>query len=297
MRKRRKKTTLMIAFISVAIVSIFSTFFGNTENPLSSMLQKKVSAIKKEKVEKEEKIEENNKKSKQIVGAIKSSSQKYGYDSRKVLEKLNSYDYSNNGEKIVFLTFNDGPSSNTPNILDILNKHQVKATFFITGKSLEDDDGAKILKQTLNEGHAIGYHTYSHNNSSLYPDGNLDIDSFIYDLKSSEKILKKTLGDNFFSNIIRCPGGYRNLNNTEELGEYFKKNNLVYIDWNALNADDQGKKKNAEELFQYAKQTSSGKEMVVLLMHDGSGKEETVKSLDKIINYYKDNGYEFKILI
>lgn len=299
MRKKKKKTTLMIAFISVAIVSLFSMFFGNTQNPLKSMLQKKVSAIREEKFEKEKQIEEEHEeKSEPIVGAIKDSSTKYGYDSLKISQKLNSYDYSNNGEKIVFLTFNDGPSTtNTPAILDILNKHQVKATFFIQGKSLAIDGADKILKRTLDEGHSIGYHTYSHDTSSLYPDGNLDIKSFTYDLKSTEKVFKEILGDRFFSNILRCPGGFINWNNMEPLKKYLNENNMISIDWNSLNADNQGKRKNTEELFQYAKQTSAGKEIVVLLMHDGYGKEETVKSLDKIINYYKDNGYKFKILI
>ena len=58
----------------------------------------------------------------------------------------------------------------------------------------------------------------------------------------------------------------------------------------------EGKRKNAKELTEYAIKTSEGKEMVVLLMHDTYGKEETVKALPGIIKYFKDNGYEFKTL-
>ncbi len=72
---------------------------------------------------------------------------------------------------------------------------------------------------------------------------------------------------------------------------------MASIDWNAINADAEGKKKTANELVEYAIKTSEGKEMVVLLMHDTYGKEETVKALPKIIEYYKNNGYEFKVLV
>lgn len=72
---------------------------------------------------------------------------------------------------------------------------------------------------------------------------------------------------------------------------------MASIDWNAINSDAEGKKKTSNELVEYAIKTSEGKEMVVLLMHDTYGKEETVKALPKIIEYYKNNGYEFKVLV
>ena len=77
---------------------------------------------------------------------------------------------------------------------------------------------------------------------------------------------------------------------------YLEKNNIASIDWNALNADAEGRKKNAQELADYAIKTSQGKDIVVLLMHDTYGKEETAKALPTIIKYFKDNGYEFKTL-
>ena len=83
----------------------------------------------------------------------------------------------------------------------------------------------------------------------------------------------------------------------EPLDNYLEEKNMVSIDWNALNADAEGKRKNARELTEYAIKTSQGKEIVVLLMHDTYGKEETVKALPAIIKYFKDNGYAFKTLV
>ena len=83
----------------------------------------------------------------------------------------------------------------------------------------------------------------------------------------------------------------------DALDNYLDKNNMASIDWNALNKDAEGAKKNADQLVQEAINTSKWKEMVVLLMHDTYGKEETAKALPQIIKYFKDNGYKFKTLV
>ena len=82
----------------------------------------------------------------------------------------------------------------------------------------------------------------------------------------------------------------------DQLDNYLNENNMASIDWNALNADAEGRKKNAQELADYAIKTSQGQDIVVLLMHDTYGKEEIAKALPTIIKYFKDNGYEFKTL-
>ncbi len=123
------------------------------------------------------------------------------------------------------------------------------------------------------------------------------MEAFKEDYEKNDKLLKSILGENFTTHVMRCPGGYMSWKNMDELDEYLEKNNIASIDWNALNADAEGPKKNAKQLAQYAIKTSEGKEMVVLLMHDTYGKEETVKALPTIIKYFKDNGYEFRTLV
>ena len=244
---------------------------------------------------------EEEKEEEKVVNYVGTNEEgkKYTYDANKVAQKLSKYDYSNNGEKIVFLTFDDGTSkTNTPEVLRILDENNVKATFFLTGSNIENggETAKELIRQEFNSGHAIANHSYSHDFKKLYPGRYLDMNAFKEDFDKNDKLLKSVLGDNFSTRVIRCPGGYMSWKGMDELDKYLEENNMVSIDWNALNADAEGKKKNSQELYNYAVETSKGKEMVVLLMHDTYGKEETVKALPDIIKYFKDNGYEFKTL-
>lgn len=223
----------------------------------------------------------------------------YAYDSSIVWNKLANRDYSNE-EKIVFLTFDDGPSTTvTPEVLKVLKEKNVKATFFVMGKTIEQggDEAKKILKEVYESGHAIGNHTYSHNYKKLYPGGKLNLNNFLEDLNQNEKLIQEALGNpNYHTRVYRAPGGTMSWKNMQELKDYSVANNISPIDWNALNKDAEGKKKTPEQLVSEAIKYSEGKDMVVLLMHDTYGKENTAKSLDKLIDWYKENGYTFKTL-
>ena len=295
MRKKRRridvKKLALVVTAFITIMGIITTTWAYVDN------QKKIKA-EQLRIEEQKRKEEEEKK-KYTVGTSHEG-KKYTYDANIVAEKLSKYDYSNNGEKIVFLTFDDGTSTtNTPKVLDILKKEGVKATFFITGQNVEygGEKARDLIKQEFNEGHAIANHSYTHDVKKLYPNRVLDIDAFKADFEKNDKMLKDILGKYFSTRVIRCPGGYMSWKGMEPLDKYLSENNMVSIDWNALNADAEGKRKNARELTEYAIKTSQGKEIVVLLMHDTYGKEETVKALPAIIKYFKDNGYAFKTLV
>ena len=289
-KKSNVKKAVLIIIALITITGIVSTTWAYVDN------QRKIKAEQLKIEEEKRKAEEEKKK--YTVGTSHEG-KKYSYDASVVAEKLQKYDYSNNGEKIVFLTFDDGTSTtNTPKVLDILKKEGVKATFFITGQNVEygGEKARDLIKQEFNEGHAIANHSYTHDVKKLYPNRVLDIDAFKADFEKNDKMLKEVLGKYFSTRVIRCPGGYGSWKGMEPLDEYLDENKMISIDWTSLNADAEGKKKNAKELANYAIKTSEGKEMVVLLMHDTYGKEETVKALPAIIKYFKDNGYEFKTL-
>ncbi|GHU86609.1 polysaccharide deacetylase [Clostridia bacterium] len=252
-----------------------------------------------------------------IVGALPEAAKKYGFDAREIAKRLKAWDFSalkfdsptsdgkqENSEKklekkVVFLTFDDGPSSNnTPQILDILKKEKVHATFFIVGYGLEKEESREVLKRELAEGYAIGTHTYSHDYKKLYPGRILNIENFKAELEMCNNKCKEVLGKNFKTRIVRCPGGSMSWKGMAPLTEYFDQNNMASLDWNVEIGDAQGRPKKATQLVEYMKsKMNPDTKMVVLLMHDSNTKGETVKALRKIIKYFKDNEFEFKILV
>ena len=303
--KRRKKinikNTIILVIIGIALIFAGVKLVNWTVSYISEKNQERIERLKQEEAKRiaaEKKRKEEEEAKKRMVG-VNHEAKKYSYDALKVAEKLKNYDYSNNGEKVVFLTFDDGASTTvTPKILDTLEKEDVRATFFVTGKTIENggDKARELIKRSFNYGNAIANHSYSHNYSALYPNRILNLQNFIDDFKKTDDLLKDILGPYFSTRVIRCPGGYMSWKGMEPLDNYLQENNMASIDWNALNRDAEGRKKTATELVEQAKKTSEGKEMVVLLMHDTYGKEETAKALPQIIKYFKDNGYEFKTL-
>lgn len=295
--KRNKNQILFYVWLSLLITimnytAIEVTQYVNEVKQERIELQKQKEKVAKEKREKE--LEEQLK----MVGVNKEGKE-YTYDAKKIQNKLKAYDYSNNGNKIVFLTFDDGSSTSvTPKILEILKEEGIRATFFVCGKTIEDggEEVKELVKKSFDYGNAIGNHSYSHDYHTLYPDRSLDITAFKKDFQKTDDILKDILGEHFSTRVIRCPGGHMSWNNMEKLDKYLDENNMAEIDWNALNSDAEGKKKNARELVQQTIKTSTGKDIVVLLMHDTYGKDETAKALPDIIRYFKEQGYDFKTL-
>ena len=206
--------------------------------------------------------------------------------------KLNNINSLSQGKKVVYLTFDDGPSrAVTPHILDILKQNNVKATFFILGtmgKYYPD-----LIKREYDEGHYIANHGYSHVYSKIYENK----ETFLEEIEETEKVIRKALDDeNYKTHLFRYPGGatggkYNEIK--QELKQFLSENGYGYIDWNALTRDSEGKF-TKEELIENAKKTCSGKNTVVLLMHDAGNKITTYEALNDIILYLKEEGYEFR---
>ena len=219
-----------------------------------------------------------------------------------LLNGTKQYPVRTDGKKVVYLTFDDGPSTtNTPQVLDILDRYNVKATFFVLGSSIDKSDGAKeVLKEEVKRGHAIANHTYSHDYSYLYPNRVMNVDNIVSDLEKSESSMKAVLGKDFSTRVIRLPGGYWSWEGRSPMKEAMEQNGYYNVDWNALNKDAEGKKKNSDELVQCVKESvevlGPNADSVVLLMHDTYGKEETVKALPRIIEYLQIQGFEFRTI-
>lgn len=202
------------------------------------------------------------------------------------------------GKKVVYLTFDDGPSETvTPKILDILKKENVKATFFVLGSSIDSSKESKnILKREVAEGHSIGNHTYSHNYSYLYPNRVINVENFMSDIEKANKSIKAVLGADFAVRAIRFPGGYMSWKDKDGINDILKKKGYYHIDWNSMSKDAEGENKSSEQLLEEVKSSVHGREKAVILMHDNYGKEETAKALPEIIDYLKEQGYEFRTI-
>lgn len=296
---RKVKLIISALLLGVATVSGVKAYGKLQEVKTEKAKQVEMKRIEEEKKKAEEERlkaeEEERRRQKYGVGP---NGEADSYDAKIIWDKLSKYDYTNNGEKIAFLTFDDGPSTTvTPQILDILKEEGVKGTFFVLGKQLETEEGAALLKRIYEEGHAIANHSYSHNYKKLYPGRNLNLNAFIEEINATESKVKEILGENFNINVVRCPGGFMSWKGMNELKGYLEENNMASIDWNSLNGDAEGKTRSPQELLNRFNQTFGNNDIEVILMHDTYGKENTAKMLKQLINQLKEKGYTFKTLV
>ena len=191
-------------------------------------------------------------------------------------------------KKVIYLTFDDGPSYKVTNkVLDILKENEVQATFFLIGNQIKDKE--EVVKRIYEEGNSIGLHTYTHNFKKIY----CDEDKFIQEMMICRSEINETIGVS--PNIIRFPGGsYKHLSK-----DYLKKlhdNNFKVYDWNADNSDGLNPKIEPYNLYTKAIKGSDERQAVVLLLHCTDMNKNTCQALPNIIKYYKSHGYEFKII-
>ena len=206
-----------------------------------------------------------------------------------------------NENKSIFLTFDDGPTSSTKSVLDILDKENINATFFVLGTSLEKDGASEIVKDTIYRGNAIANHTYTHNYKTLYPSNTISVDTFMREIEKTGALLKNILGEDFNTSVIRLPGGYMsrehfNDKNLESLDARLLEKNIVQIDWNAENGDGITFKESVDEMVSRVIKQTENQDHIVVLMHDSLYKEKTIEALPKIIKHFKSLDYEFKVI-
>lgn len=198
--------------------------------------------------------------------------------------------FRKDGKKVAFLTFDDGPTKNiTPRILDTLKHYNVKATFFVLGQLAEQN--GDLLKREYEEGHSIGNHSHSHDYKNIYK----SVPSFMQEFNTANKIIETSIGNGFKTELFRFPGGsFEKRKNPFK--EKLKSEGLRYIDWNVSSGDAAGQNVPVQNILSNIKNTSAGKNHIVILMHDASTKKTTADALPQIIEYLKSQGYEFKTL-
>ena len=190
----------------------------------------------------------------------------------------------------IYLTFDDGPGEHTDRLLDILKKYDVKATFFVTGRG----DDVTILRE-YQEGHTVALHTFSHDYAYIYS----SVENYFNDLGKVAERVKNITGED--AKIIRFPGGASNTVSKKYdskirimsiLTQEVLNRGYVYFDWN-VDSDDAGRADTEDKVFvNVAAHLKEGTNVV--LQHDI--RSYSVDAVERIIEYGKANGYDFKAL-
>lgn len=188
-------------------------------------------------------------------------------------------------DKVIYLTFDDGPSANTARLLDVLAKYNVKATFFVVNTGYTD-----ILSRMAAEGHSIGIHSATHDYDKIYDSE----DAFFADLYQMQDIIAAKAG--VTTTLMRFPGGSSNTVSSfnpgimTRLTEEVERRGFQYFDWN-VSSGDAGEVYTADEVFANVVQGCCGRSISVVLQHDS--KDFSVDAVEKIIQWGLDNGFTF----
>ena len=186
----------------------------------------------------------------------------------------------------VYLTFDDGPSERTAEILDILAEYDIKATFFVTGK--EDEASRDLYKRIVDEGHTLGMHSYSNKYSEVYESR----EAFAEDYQKLRGYLKEVTGTD--CRYYRFPGGSNNQISDvpmSSLISYLQEQGTVYFDWN-ITAGDAAASYTAEEIVANVSDAVVKYKTSVVLLHDSADKSETVEAVRPLIEALRGMGAE-----
>ena len=189
-------------------------------------------------------------------------------------------------EKIAYLTFDDGPSENTYNILDILDRYKIKATFFVNGK--EGAASEERYKEIVNRGHSIGMHSYTHDFGQVYE----SMESFSQDTERIHAYIQNITGVD--THLYRFPGGSSTTRTTHilEYIDYIGTLGYKYFDWNVSSGDAATVSLTADAIVENVMNGVTGHNRVIVLMHDSAARDTTVEALPTIIENLINEGYE-----
>ncbi len=189
----------------------------------------------------------------------------------------------------IYLTFDDGPGPYTRQLLDVLKKYNVKATFFVCDRGQYNS----IMKDIADEGHAIAIHTQSHTYEKIYASE----DAFFQDHSAMRNLIHQITG--IETTLMRFPGGSSNMVSRfnpgimTRLTQAVEAKGFQYFDWN-VDSKDAGGAKTADEVFQNVVNGCSGRKASVVLQHDIH--KYSVDAVERIIQWGIEHGYAFSKL-
>lgn len=187
-------------------------------------------------------------------------------------------------DNTIYLTFDDGPTENTLSILSILDKYDIKATFFMSGS--ETPEGMAIMKEVADRGHTIGIHSISHDYTVIYDSP----DAFLTDMQNTSDNIYEATGVK--PDILRFAGGSVNDYNKDFSAELIKeveRRGYAYFDWN-VSAQDASKNATWTTAYNNVTKGVDGRNNAIVLLHNN---KVSLLVTEDIILALKAKGYEF----
>lgn len=194
-------------------------------------------------------------------------------------------DENEEDRKYVYLTFDDGPSDHTEDILELLESNEMTATFFCIGKT--DEHSKEMYKRIVEGGHTLAMHSYSHDYTALYK----SLDSFKEDFYKVQNYFEEITGVKPI--YYRFPGGSSNTVSKVDMKkciEFLDEKGVNYYDWNALNGDAEGKVYSIQDMLKRTMSGIKAYQKPMVLMHDTNAKQRTLEMLPKLIKKLKKMG-------
>ena len=196
--------------------------------------------------------------------------------------------FTNPGNKVVYLTFDDGPGKYTQRLLDVLDKYNVKATFFVTnGKPAYQN----LIGKEAADGHTVAIHSASHEYSKIYQ----SLDAYFEDFDEMNDIIQQQTGEK--TDLLRFPGGSSNTVSAtycygimSQLVCAVEAKGLRYCDWN-VSSGDAGEVNSSSQVVNNVINGIKANNVSVVLQHDT--REFSVDAVEEIIQWGLSEGYTF----
>lgn len=292
-----KRLTIVLGIIILGLIGGY-TFSENSQHLVSAGIEERYEDLVEEKedileesinrVETQEEVQDDE-ETNEMEDFIEGSED----EGKKSVDKWDS-SHGGTSAKKVFLTFDDGPTSLTPEILRILKENGVEATFFVIGKLAENNPD--IITRTYLEGHMVLPHSYTHD-YAIYS----TFETFYEDFYRAEAVVNDILGIEV-PPIFRFPGGSSNQSSFRYGGRQFmpkltvdvKEKGYYYVDWNVSSGDAGPDYNNKNKMLDNVINGAKNKDLAVVLFHDVARNTRVAEILPEIIQSFKEQGYEFR---
>ena len=277
-RIRRLKKMIVGTIIAMVVIPVIASIILGIR---VYSLQKEVMGLKEELTATRKQLESSEETGIYTTATVETSSRDIPEAAELAQEPVEDYSMY---DKRIYLTFDDGPSRNTDKILDILKEYDVKATFFVVGKT--DEESVRAYQRIVAEGHTLAMHSYSHKYSEIYASK----ESFEQDLRQLQEYLYQITG--VWPRFYRFPGGSSNTVSKvdmQELIEYLNESGITYFDWNIASGDAISGQLGKDTIVNNCIGGIKAKQECMILMHDASDKNSTVEALSLLIEQVRSS--------